>query len=325
MRQSQGSVIFVFLAGLLSSACTSSDSGTAGSGGAAGAGGTAGTSGMGGTVSDGNCVADGLCREGERCTCRECWILDSCSFNACNEDGECSEDEGCTCIDCEGAPECESYCVPCSEFLRQLTLAPPNGPAFPPTDSLCDDSVALYAAFEQCACDESCADECGDTLCTEAPPSAACFACYTANCMDERDACGLAVRPDNLCNPVTGEPCLEGETCDRVQPVIGTIAGFFCFQDPAERVLCETCNTDTGPFCQNTLTCVEDDGSVSAGNGECARYCCTDDDCGTGTCVKGAYAPAAPDLGVCADDMSMIPACDVPDMPTSGGSCVPSP
>ena len=44
-----------------------------------------------------------------------------------------------------------------------------------------------------------------------------------------------------------------------------------------------------------TLTCLLGD--------SCARYCCSDADCGTGVCAKtgdaGAMFPAVPDLGIC--------------------------
>lgn len=275
---------------------------------------------MGGMVSDGNCADDGACREGERCTCRDCWPRDDCAFDACIDDGECAEDEGCVCADCARAPECESYCVPCSEFLRQLS---PSLAAYPPKSALCEpESAALYDAFEACACQERCVEECGDNLCAESVPDADCTSCSIINCGVERQACADAVRPDILCNPVTGEPCREGEACDRLQPILGTISGFVCFPGPNDVALCETCSTNRDLFCSNTLTCVAEDGSIPGGDGACGRYCCMDEDCGTGTCVKGAYEPAAPDLGVCAGGMGSIPACEVPDTPPSRGSCV---
>lgn len=288
-----------------------------------GAGGSGGTGGGGGAES--NCMDDGACRsaEGERCTCRDCWPRDACEFNACVNDGSCSLSENCTCDDCAEAPECDGYCVPCSEFIRQFTFRGPFAPAYPPKDALCaSESAALYEALEQCACEESCADECGESLCAEVPPSAACVTCYSSACRSELGACGLAVRPDILCNPVMGEPCREGEACDYLQPVLGTISGFFCFPPPSDAGLCETCNTGTGPLCANTLTCADESGGLSSGNGSCARYCCTDGDCGAGACVKGTYAPAAPDVGVCADDAGTVPACDLPSAPPSGGSCI---
>lgn len=287
-----------------------------------GAGATGGTGGTGGAVA-GNCTDDGACRsdEGERCTCRDCWPRDACEFLACFSDGVCAQSENCACADCVDEPECESYCVPCSEFVRQLTARPPFFAAFPPKSALCDpDSVALYDAFERCACDDECADECENSLCAELPPGTACVTCYATNCADELQACGAAVRPDVLCNPVTGEPCRPGEACDRIQPYPGTVSGFLCFPPPADATLCERCNIGGGPFCASTLTCVGSGGGLSGAN-VCARYCCTDEDCGAGTCIKGTFAPATPELGVCSDATGAIPGCEVADVPPSGGSC----
>ncbi len=278
-----------------------------------------GAGGTGGEPNEGNCESDGACREGERCTCRDCWPMDACEFDACVDDGECTIDEGCVCADCADAPECASYCVPCSEFLRQLS---PSIGVYPPKTALCEtESRTAYDAFEACAC-EACAEDCGGNLCQGDVPDGACNGCSIINCGTERQTCADDVRPDILCNPVTGEPCLEGEACDRLQPILGTISGFICFPGSNDVGICETCSTNVDMFCGNTLTCVAEDGSIPGGNGTCGRYCCTDDDCGGGTCVKGAYEPAAPDLGVCADGEGTIPACEVPDMPPSGGSCV---
>jgi hypothetical protein len=297
-----------------STGCSSdSGGGPGGAGGASGAGGTPGV-----------CIADGACRldEGEPCTCRDCWPRDACEFDACVDDGQCSQLENCACADCAEEPECGSYCVPCSEFVRQLTPRPPFLAAYPPRESLCDpESVALYEDFERCACQTSCAAACENNLCAEVPPSAACINCYAVECSAQLDACGQAVRPDILCNPVTGEPCREGEQCDYVRPVPGSISGFFCFPPPANASLCMACNTDSGPFCENTTTCVDALGAPARGNGACARYCCSDDDCGPGTCVAGGFDPAAPDLGVCADPSDAVPGCDVSQPPPSGGSC----
>jgi hypothetical protein len=303
-----GSIVVAMAAGC-------SDSGSGG-----GSGGTAGGGGSG----DGDCVDDGACRsnEGERCTCRDCWPRDACEFRACVNDGLCRQSENCACSDCSATPECESYCVPCSEFVRQLTPRPPFVAAFPPKSALCDpESVALYDAFEQCVCEDSCVEACENSLCDEATPSIACINCYAVSCAAELQACGQAVRPDVLCNPVTGEPCREGEACDRIQPFPGTISGFFCFPPPNDVGLCETCNEASGAFCGNTLTCVDETGGFSGGAGACARYCCTDEDCGAGSCVAGNYAPAAPDLGVCSDSAGGIPGCEIAEPPPSGGSC----
>lgn len=95
---------------------------------------------------------------------------------------------------------------------------------------------------------------------------------------------------DVECNPVTNEPCSEfcgnyGQglfqcytTTDSLQPVCGD-----CGAD------------DLG--CIGGATCPADDGWP--GGFSCAKYCCDDGDCGSGTCYKdGIATPDAP-VGIC--------------------------
>jgi hypothetical protein len=93
----------------------------------------------------------------------------------------------------------------------------------------------------------------------------------------------VTISAANKCNPITNEPCnvAMGEACD----LNGN--GFECYPAPNDRKLCEECGQDLG-FCQGGLTCV----------GKCARFCCEDSDCGTGTCSKGSTADPA--VGFCA-------------------------
>jgi len=89
------------------------------------------------------------------------------------------------------------------------------------------------------------------------------------------------------CNPVTNEGCDgNGAACD----INGFGFNFACYPDGNVRALCEACGAPN--FCQAGLTCV---------NGTCAKYCCLDADCGSGTCTTGVFG-ADPDLGVCAGD-----------------------
>jgi hypothetical protein len=68
--------------------------------------------------------------------------------------------------------------------------------AFAPAASgeLCTDdgppsSADVHAALESCACETGCADECGDSLCAQGPPSSACGDCMAAACSAELGAC----------------------------------------------------------------------------------------------------------------------------------------
>lgn len=114
------------------------------------------------------------------------------------------------------------------------------------------------------------------------------------------------------CNPVTNEPCAAGEACDA-----SNNDTFQCFPPPNDANVCGMCDNMNGPFCKGGHGC-------AAKNG-CAKYCCDDGDCGTGTCVKtnGENQPLWPgvDVGVCLDAMGNA-ACDAPGVPPSNGACI---
>jgi hypothetical protein len=131
------------------------------------------------------------------------------------------------------------------------------------------------------------------------------------------------VKPDVRCNPVTSEPCnatADQEHCDRV--VVGDkIAGFHCFLRAHDALLCDACNYNFGgDYCARGHTCGDGLGDVAL-TGTCGRYCCDDGDCGTGTCLKGVFADADPDLGICETQVGG-PGCDAPAAAPSLGSCV---
>jgi len=130
---------------------------------------------------------------------------------------------------------------------------------------------------------------------------------------------------NSSCNPVTNEPCALGEACDAADNA------FVCFAEGNVGGLCEPCDSDAGEFCQGGLACV---GTT------CMRYCCTDADCGTGTCVKtdrqaAPFFDFAPDVGLCLVEESGTgggggaggggpvsgPGCDAPAEAPSMGSC----
>ncbi len=135
--------------------------------------------------------------------------------------------------------------------------------------------------------------------------------CLKTNCAAE---CGQA----SYCNPVTHNPCLtDGTQCELVYPGI-----FACVPPggvPAQ--VCQACNFGMGPYCASGLRC--DVTSL-----QCARYCCTDADCGTGRCelnqnVAFGYSTANPQdmVGLClAIAPATGPACDAPGIPAPVGA-----
>jgi hypothetical protein len=210
-----------------------------------------------------------------------------------------------------------------------------------PADAGADASAACHGIFAPGECttclEASC---CGEIAACTA--DAKCFACYTGQvAIDECHAasteaalqqiigcqgakCTEACMPKDTCNPVTSAGCeaQAGSACD-----LGAVGTFQCFPPPNEVALCETCTPGAGKYCAPGMTCLF---PVN----RCARYCCTDADCGTGTCwhdatrIFGApLALAEDDVGVCvvkapgaAEDPK--PACEVPADPPSDGACV---
>jgi hypothetical protein len=92
--------------------------------------------------------------------------------------------------------------------------------------------------------------------------------------------------PGYACNPVTAEPCdvTGGQTCEYDG------AGFVCQPLPTDvPAACLPCDYGASASCAAGLPCR---GSLS----RCTRYCCGDQDCGTGTHCT-AQPPSA--VGIC--------------------------
>lgn len=132
--------------------------------------------------------------------------------------------------------------------------------------------------------------------------------------------CSDSCPPKDKCNPVTHAGCAnDGSSCDLTYPGF-----FYCYDGPAAPAkLCDPCDFHVEPFCGSGLRC-------HPASHTCARYCCSDADCGTGRCeldpilAFGAEIPR-PDnkVGICVnkDPMILEPACDAPLVPMSDGTC----
>ena len=142
--------------------------------------------------------------------------------------------------------------------------------------------------------------------------------CLKTNCAAE---CGTS-----YCNPVTHNNCqTNGSPCEIFYPGIFTCIPILQGEVPSQ--LCQPCNLSSGPYCGSGLRC--DLTSL-----QCARYCCTDTDCGTGHCelnqnVAFGYSTANPldMVGLCLALAPLTgPACDAPGLPSppGGGTCVAS-
>jgi hypothetical protein len=127
------------------------------------------------------------------------------------------------------------------------------------------------------------------TVATSAPSNGSCVTVTGLN-----DA-GSGVQ----CNPVTAAGCADagvGATCDIGSTDGTSITSFVCYPPPNTAAVCAACDNTSGPYCAPTTTCViTNESSMTT---DCARYCCTNADCGSGRCMTGGFAPA-PTLGIC--------------------------
>ncbi|MEM1035012.1 MAG: hypothetical protein AAGN82_32025 [Myxococcota bacterium] len=338
-----GLVVLGTLVGMAIAACGGDDDETSGTGGQApttsSAGGTGGTatttttSSAGGAVSALDCDPDNKCRSDEPCACQDCWFRESCNSNTCNADGVCDDDESCACADCTADPECSGYCINCQTYTAY----------FAGRDALCANAAPLFDALESCACDgaSACLGDCQANFCQGLSPNPSCQECIEDNCAAPRDACFADTARFVQCNPVTQEGCnpaQSNERCDYVTVPAGpavafsprTVIGFNCQLETNDADQCTACNYSFGSTtkCEKGNTCISAVDASVVNEGVCGRYCCDDADCGTGTCQKGAFAPAAGDLGTCTvGATSTDPGCDAPGFgaSTSMGSCVTTP
>lgn len=141
------------------------------------------------------------------------------------------------------------------------------------TGGACDATNQTPAdALSACATN-SCATECGGGGGT--PVDMVCAAPATA---PSAGSCVTVDGTNNKCNPVTNQGCntAAGEACD-----FGA-SGFECYAAPPANTeaLCAACDITNGPACLPTSTCID----ATAGGTKCARFCCTDADCGAGKC-----------------------------------------
>lgn len=154
-------------------------------------------------------------------------------------------------------------------------------------DDICVDCVT-GGQDPECANNVAAADV---VECAQASCEAECFPAgptITPQCTGISDppstATSMGACAANMgdCNPVTQEGCdlAAGEACDFGEN------GFTCYPDGNVHSCGDACGPDAdGNYCVGGLTCV----------GSCARFCCTDADCGPGnTCTIVQDA-----LGVC--------------------------
>ena len=122
---------------------------------------------------------------------------------------------------------------------------------------------------EGCRCDIEC-EATGD-----------CCEDFVAECKDKLvelpAGCVTVASFFTLCNPVTNEGCdtAADEACDF------TKSGLECWKENNTEPRGATCAGTSTKYCIPTYTC---DGSVDGSAGVCHKFCCSNADCGGGTC-----------------------------------------
>jgi hypothetical protein len=184
----------------------------------------------------------------------------------------------------------------------------------------CDTCVQGYCCQElaDCYADQECLYGClygfypVDPDCSM-PPSQVPFQAMVA-CMNT--SCATACAMTDGCNPVNGSGCPD-DVCDADYPGVYECA----VNDGTLSKLCEACDNVNSPYCGAGLHCYPSSST-------CARFCCTDADCGTGRCeldqtkAFGGPVPLSKEVvGLCVTMDGMGAACDAPAVPPSGGSC----
>jgi hypothetical protein len=268
----------------------------------------------------------------QSCQCEACWAEPRC-YAACHDDGSCTPDEGCGCQDCaSGVAACSGFCLACGDELALLAKDGGGDPWFALPCPFVAEGVpydTLNSELEGC-CQGSCSAECGLTCSGAGPAPPGCLDCLTAACPIEVTECKTGA--PIACNPVSGAPCdlSAGAACDAwfLQPdgANQKFWGFRCYPPPNDAGLCEPCkdghpSAEQPRWCGAGLTCSAM-GAPTSGDGTCARYCCDDGDCGSGTCLKGFYGTSG--VGICLAT-STTPSCDAPATSPSGGSCYTPP
>jgi len=208
-----------------------------------------------------------------------------------------------------------------------LNCAPTKEPAGPSCDGAffspqCDGCLRAKCCETLCACkdDGTCMYSCAYGVlpsppeCTKEPTSARFKA--LEQCM--KTTCNAECAPPDQCNPVTNAGCAsDGSQCDLVYP-----GSFVCFPPfGTAGALCGKCDNLMGPFCGPGLRC-------HGLSNTCARFCCSDADCGTGRCelnqqlAFGASLWHPQDMvGVCVTQDGSTSACDALPMAPSSGAC----
>jgi hypothetical protein len=128
---------------------------------------------------------------------------------------------------------------------------------------------------------------------------------------------GSGASCEGTLNPNECGKCAEIKCCPEVLDCAHNEGCNQCLSDPmADQTVCAMNAQVTAlGMCLQT-TCTEECKPPVL---KCARYCCDNTDCGTGTCTLGEV-PGFAKLGVCRDAAKAV-ACDAPAMSMTMGSC----
>ncbi len=303
-------------------ACSSdSADGDAGANGAAsGAGAAGGGTSVGGGPSAGGSGGADTCTVSDTTACGQCMDATCCeAYVACEADDLCwacvtgtdgdacaanaaSHDKATAYLECYGGP-CNADCIgsagECTEASE--VYAEECGACL--ETSCCEELGACFAhqgCWVDCVTDHNAAGchepsahalfyalgQCAQTSCNEACISGPDVTLACEDIPAEAPSAGSCVTLGGnvACNPVTNEGCsVPGEACDAAQG-----GAFSCYPAPNDQPLCTPCGESEG-WCAPGHMCV---------GGECARYCCTDADCGSSGAVCDVEATGLT-AGIC--------------------------
>jgi hypothetical protein len=132
--------------------------------------------------------------------------------------------------------------------------------------------------------------------------AAAVFACEVPASPPSAGSCVTTNTSGISCNPVTNVSCDGGQACDiTVDSSSEMVTGFTCYDGPNDATLCGACSVNGGASCGGGLSCA----NVSPTWLACARFCCSDADCGAGRCLttdgqgRSLFGTVASGLGLC--------------------------
>jgi hypothetical protein len=187
--------------------------------------------------------------------------------------------------------------------------------AFPGNGSECDDCMTRNCCSKMSAC----ANSATCYACVTTRTEAACAnvgqefydfnQCWAEHCSSPISMCAakpacdapptapsggtcFQMTANDDCNPITNSGCMPTEYCTF------SSEGSYCRLQNQNQAACEPCDNPTPIECGPGLQCTFAN--------QCGRWCCNDQDCGSGTCIYSQLVDIHPELGTCYQEGSFF-------------------